>query len=76
MGKLGRKVCCNFDKNLKCILLVNGNKRCVFEETTNKQQEHGEVQLGVCALLPELEREKVLVAMKKAGISGFRSWKE
>jgi hypothetical protein len=76
LGKLGRKVYCNYDKNVKCILLVNGNKRCVFEETTDKQQERGEIQLGVCALLPESEREKVLIAVKKAGISNFRSWKE
>ncbi|MGE5574663.1 MAG: hypothetical protein ACM3UL_00870 [Ignavibacteria bacterium] len=76
MGKLGRKVCCEFDKNVKCILLIKGRKRCVFDETTKEQHERGERQLGVCALLPQSERESFLLAMKKEGLSNFRSWKD
>jgi hypothetical protein len=76
MGKLGRRVCCNFDKNVKCILFIKGHKRCVFEETTEEQHERGERQLGICALLPQSERESLLTAMKKEEISNFRSWKD
>jgi hypothetical protein len=76
VGKFGRKVCCNYDANVKCILLVKGHKRCIFEETTEKQRERGERQLGVCALLPQKERDGFLAAMKKEGISNFKSWKD
>jgi hypothetical protein len=30
----------------------------------------------VCALLPQKERDGFLAAMKKEGISNFKSWKE
>ena len=76
MGKLGRKVYCEFDRNVKCILLIKGHKQCVFDETTEKQHEMGERQLGVCALLPQSERESFLAALKKEGISNFKSWKD
>jgi hypothetical protein len=76
MGKLGRKVCCSFDKNVKCILLIKGQKRCVFEETTEKQHGRGERQLGVCGLLPKSEQEGFLAAMKKEGLSNLRTWKD
>ena len=76
VGNLGRKICCNFDKNVKCILLIKGHKRCVFEETSEKQHGRGELQLGVCALLPQSEREEFLTAMKKKMLSNFRSWKD
>ncbi len=76
VGKLGRKIYCDFNNDVKCILLIKGHKRCVFEETNEKQRERGEQQLGVCALLPQSERDEVLAAIKKEGISNFRSWKE
>jgi hypothetical protein len=76
VGKLGRKICCDFNKDVKCILLIKGHKRCVFEETTEKQHEKGEQQLGVCVLLPQNERDEVLAAIKKEEISNLRSWKE
>ena len=76
MGKFGRKTCCNFDKAVKCILLVEGHKGCVFEETTKEQHERGEMQLGFCALLPKSERDGILAEMKKEGLSNFRSWKD
>jgi hypothetical protein len=76
VGKLGRKISCDFNKDVKCILLIKGYKRCVFEETNEKQREKGEQQLGVCALLPQSERDEVLAAIKKEGISNLRSWQE
>ena len=76
MGKLGLNVCCNFDKNVKCVLLNKGHKQCVFEETTKEQKERGEQQLGVCALLPETERDNILAQIKKEKVANLRSWKE
>jgi len=76
MVKIGRKICCNFDKNVKCILLVKGHKGCVFEETTEEQHERVELQLGFCALLPQSERDDVLATIKKGGGSNYRSWKD
>ena len=75
MGKLGRKICCDFDKEVKCILLTKGHKRCIFEETSKEQHQKGEQQLGVCALLPQSERDNILVAIKKEDLTNFRSWK-
>jgi len=76
LGKLGRKIYCDFDKDVKCILLVKGHKGCVFEETSEEQQKRGEQQLGVCALLPQSERDHILAEIKKEGFSNFRSWKD
>ena len=76
MGKLGRKICCDFDKDVKCILLTKGYKRCIFEETSREQHQKGEKQLGVCALLPQSERENILAAIKKEDLTNFRSWKD
>jgi hypothetical protein len=76
VGKLGRKVCCNFNQDAKCILLIKGQKRCVFEETSKEQQEKGERQLGVCALLPQPERDNIFAQIKKEKVSNFRSWKD
>jgi len=76
LAKFGRKVCCNYDKNIKCILLVKGQKRCVFEETTEKQHEKGELQFGLCALLPQSERKRYLASIKKEELSNFKSWKD
>jgi hypothetical protein len=74
LGKLGRKVCCNFNRNVKCLLLVKGHKSCVFEETTAEQRSRGEVQFGFCVWLPLSEREAVLAEMKKKGFASQRSW--
>ena len=76
MGKLGRKIRCNYNPNVKCILIVKGQKQCVFEETTKKQLEKGEQQLGVCALLPESERNNILTQIKNEEVLNFRSWKD
>jgi hypothetical protein len=73
--KLGRKICCNFNKDVKCILLVKGHKHCVFDETIDKQREKGEQQLGVCALLPQNEQDNILTQIQKEKVSSFRSWK-
>ena len=67
MGKFGRKICCNFDNNAKCILLIEGNKRCVLNETTEEQHENGKVQFSICPLLPESERDGFLAEMEKKG---------
>ena len=74
VGKLGRKVSCVYNKDVKCIVLVNGKKRCIFEETTDEQRENGKVQVGVCALLPQSERERFIVAMEKEGYKNPKSW--
>jgi hypothetical protein len=75
LGKLGRKVCCNFNNTQKCIILVNGNKMCVFDETSEEQEESGDLQFGICPLLPEHEREAVMEAMKTEGFGIKKRWK-
>ena len=76
MGKLGRKICCNFNKDVKCILLVDGIKLCVYDETTEEQHEKGDFQIGICPLLPQSEREGLLTTMKEEGFSNFRTFKD
>jgi hypothetical protein len=76
LGKLGRKVYCDYNKNVKCILLIKGRKRCIFDETTKRQHEKGEVQVGICALLPESERAAFLTSIKEKDYRNFRSWKD
>jgi hypothetical protein len=48
VGKLGRKVCCNFDKDVKCILIVKGQKGCVFEETTEEHSTASMLTFVLC----------------------------
>ncbi|MCW4024823.1 MAG: hypothetical protein NWF01_07305 [Candidatus Bathyarchaeota archaeon] len=76
MGKFGRKVCCDYNQNIKCILLSKGKKHCIFKETTPTQEQNGQVQLGVCALLPEKEREGLIAALKKENPSDLKTWKD
>jgi hypothetical protein len=75
LSKFGRKVCCNFNTNVKCIILADGNKLCVFDETTEKQEERGDFQLGMCPLLPESERNGFMDEMKKEGFTISKRWK-
>jgi hypothetical protein len=76
LGKLGRKICCNFDKNAKCILLVEGNKLCVFDETTEQQFfEDGNIQFGFCPLLPDSERNLLADCLKEEGFTELRCFR-
>jgi hypothetical protein len=72
LGKLGRKICCEFNKDEKCILLVDGNKLCVSDETTEEQYKKGDVQFGICPMLPDSEREGLLASLKEEGYSNIR----
>jgi hypothetical protein len=76
LAKLGRKICCEFNKETKCILLVNGKKLCVFDETEHEQHDRGSFQLGVCPILPESEKEALMEAIKEEGYAVSKSWKK
>lgn len=56
-------------------MLVDGHKLCVFDETTEEQEERGDFQLGMCPLLPESERNGFIDAMKKEGFNISKRWK-
>ena len=75
LSKFGRKVCCNFNMKVKCIVLVDGNKLCVFDETTEEQEQMGDIQLGMCPLLPESEHKGFVDAMNKEGFTITKRWK-
>jgi hypothetical protein len=75
MGKFGRKVCCNFNTNLKCVLLIDGNKLCIFDETSEEQAETGYIQFGMCPLLPKSECKALIDAMKVEGFGIQKRWK-
>lgn len=75
LGKFGRKVCCNFNTNVKCIVLVEGNKLCVFDETTEEQEKRGCFQIGMCPLLPESERNGFMDSFEKEGFNISKRWK-
>lgn len=76
LGKLGRKICCEFKRDVQCILLVDGNKLCVFDETTEEQYtERGELQFGFCPLLPSSERNGLIASLMEEGFSHLRSFK-
>jgi hypothetical protein len=55
---------------------VNGNKLCFVDETTEEQHEKGDMQLGICPLLPEVEREGFLASMKEQGFTNFGRFKD
>jgi hypothetical protein len=74
-GKFGRKVCCDFHGNMKCILLVDGNKFCIFDETSEEQAETGYIQFCICSLLPKSERNALIDTMKAEGFGIRKRWK-
>jgi hypothetical protein len=74
MGKFGRKVCCDFYGNIKCIILVHGNKFCIFDETSEEQAETGYIQFGMCPLLPKSERKTLIDAIKAEGFGVKKRW--
>gem|GEM_PF-2928230 len=76
LGKYGRKVCCAFNNEVKCLFLVDGNKLCVQDETTEEQDEQGDMQVNFCPLLPEFAREDFLASLKDEGYTNFRRFKD
>jgi hypothetical protein len=75
LGKYGRKVCCEFNKEIKCISLVDGNKMCIHDETTEEQEQNDDMQVGFCPLLPEVMHESFLDSLKEEGYTNFRIFK-
>jgi len=76
-GKLGRKICCKFKKDVQCISLVNGKKLCYLDETTEEQfSEKLELQFAFCPLFPEVEKVAFMVALKEKGFSIGKRWKD
>ncbi len=76
MVKLGRKVCCEFKKDVRCVVLIDGKKFCFIDETTEEQfYEKREMQLAFCPLFPEVEKVAFMAALKKEGFSNFRRFK-
>ena len=75
MGKLGRKIRCEFNPNVKCILLLGNEKHCLIEETTEKQffAKH-EIQFAFCPFLPEFARLEFLATLEKECFFEFRSF--
>jgi hypothetical protein len=65
-----------FNKEEKCLFLINGEKLCVQDETTEKQDEHGDMQVKFCPLLPEFAREDFLASLKEDGYTNFRRFKD
>lgn len=79
MPKLGRKFCCKFKCNVKCLSLVSGygQRFCFFDVTTEKQYyEKHELEHVFCPLLPESEKIKFYATLKEQGVSLVRRWLE
>jgi hypothetical protein len=75
-GKLGRKICCKFKKDVRCIGWVNGKKLCYLEETSEEQfYEKHELQFAFCPLFPETELVALMATLKEDGISIRKRWK-
>lgn len=73
LGKLGRKICCKFKKDARCISIVNGKKLCYFDETTEEQfYERHEMQFVFCPLFPEAEKIEFMASMKEEGFTNIR----
>jgi hypothetical protein len=62
LAKYGRKVCCAFNNEVKCLFLVDGNKLCVQDETTEAQYD-------------EDAREDFLASLRAEGYTGYQIFK-
>lgn len=77
LPKLGRKVCCLYRKDVRCIGLLNGEHMCVVDESTEEQFcEKREMQFGFCPLLPEVNRVGFMDVLNKLGFSNVRRWRD
>lgn len=73
--KLGRKICCNYKKDVRCLMLVGGEKLCVLDETEEEQfNENHQFHFVFCPLLPEVERVECLASFKSLGFSIVKSY--
>ena len=77
MPKLGRKLCCDFKRDVGCICLIRGKKVCIIDVTTDVQfyQKH-EMEHVFCPLFPESEKVVFMSSLKELGSSIIRRFYE
>jgi hypothetical protein len=57
-------------------LLVDGNKLCVVDETSEEQYDNGDLQFGICPFLPQSQKEALLASMKEEGFFNIRTFRD
>lgn len=77
MGKLGRKISCNYKRDMRCAGLTDGKKLCyLIMDDEERYNEKHEIEFVFCPFFPESEKIVFMVAMKQLGFSIVKQWKD
>ena len=76
MGKFGRKLCCNFNEDKRCIRLVDGGRHCVLVENDGYRgsvlkvvtTELGDVDVYFYSLFPVPKIVEVMNAFRNGNV--------
>ncbi len=66
LGKLGRKISCNYMKDMRCAGLTHGKKLCyLINYDEERYNEKHEFEIVFCSFLPESEMTALMSVMKE-----------
>ena len=76
LGKLGRKISCNYNRYMRCTGLTDGKKLCyLIKEDEERFNEKHEVEFVFCPFFPESEKVAFMAALKEQGFSIVKRWR-
>ncbi len=67
MSKLGRKICCIYRKDARCVRPFQDFQRCFFIGNHVRAGEQCDFDVGVCLLVPEAIKAQYLAILEKNG---------
>lgn len=75
LGKLGRKISCNYNKDMRCIGLTDGKKICyLIREDEERFNEKHEMEFVFCPFFPESKMVALMAVLKEQGFSIAKRW--
>jgi len=76
LGKIGRKISCNYKKDMRCAGLTEGKKLCyLIKDDEARFNEKHEIEFVFCPFFPETEKVAFMAAIKEEGFSITKRWK-
>ena len=78
MAKFDRKLCCDFNKNERCIRLVDGKRHCILDEDDDTRgsvrkiykTKIGKFHSRFCSMYPEFKITEYIIGFSKKIESG------
>lgn len=77
LGKLGRKISCNYKRDVRCAGLTHDKKLCyLINYDEERYNEKHEFEIVFCSFLPESEKVAFIAAMNEQGFLILERWME